>query len=161
MADRIQAAKVVRLRAEDPLRPIEVEPRYDHVLLIVSAGDEIAGEVLVPAQAALSAREQRTAIEKELGERLARRAVAAAVTRATAAAEPAASAETPRASVVICTRDRPDELRACLESLQALRSRPEEIVVVDNCPSDDGAERVCSAAGVRHVLEPVPGLSRA
>jgi GT2 family glycosyltransferase len=39
-------------------------------------------------------------------------------------------------SIVVATRDRPDDLRACLESLRAQETRrPVEIVVVDNHPA--------------------------
>jgi len=36
-----------------------------------------------------------------------------------------------------------------------------EVLVVDSGPSTDAARRISEAAGVRYVLEPVPGLSRA
>jgi Glycosyl transferase family 2 len=44
------------------------------------------------------------------------------------------SATPPRhdASVVICTRDRPDELRRCLASLPQQTLRAREVIVVDN-----------------------------
>lgn len=46
-------------------------------------------------------------------------------------------------SIVIATRDRPDELRRCLRSLAAQKtSRPLEILVVDNSPGSSHTERV-------------------
>ncbi len=42
-------------------------------------------------------------------------------------------------SVVVPTRNRPDALAACLESLAALQDRPLEIIVVDNAPAEGGA----------------------
>lgn len=65
-------------------------------------------------------------------------------------------------SVVVCTRERPDDLRACLESLQMLDPFPEEIVVVDNAPRSAATRQVVEAMpDVRYVLEPRPGLSAA
>ena len=62
-------------------------------------------------------------------------------------------------SVVICTRDRPAQLTACLAALARLRPLPDEVLVVDNAPDRPGTRDVCDAAGVRYVAEPRPGLS--
>lgn len=69
-------------------------------------------------------------------------------------------------SVVVCTRNRADQLADCLERLRALSYPRLEIVVVDNAPSDDGTRRAVAAVAVadprfRYVVEPRPGLSRA
>lgn len=65
-------------------------------------------------------------------------------------------------SVVICTRDRPEALARCLDSLQQLSVPPEEVLVVDNAPrSDVTRQLVAQRPGVRYVLEPQPGLSHA
>jgi glycosyltransferase involved in cell wall biosynthesis len=66
----------------------------------------------------------------------------------------------PAASVVVCTRDRADEVRTCVAACIAhgVLAGGGEIVVVDN------GERPLEAAlpeGVRVVREPVAGLSRA
>jgi glycosyltransferase involved in cell wall biosynthesis len=62
-------------------------------------------------------------------------------------------------SVVICTRDRPEQIAECLRSLKNLSHPPEEIVVVDNAPSSDATRQiVAQIPGVRYVLEPRPGL---
>lgn len=63
-------------------------------------------------------------------------------------------------SVVVCTRDRPEVLAACLGSLNAMRVPPLEIVVVDNAPTSDATRRLVeSTPGVRYVREDRPGLS--
>jgi GT2 family glycosyltransferase len=65
-------------------------------------------------------------------------------------------------SVIVCTRDRPEQLERCLKSLQNLSIAPQEIVVVDSAPSSDATRNlVTSFPKVRYVLEPQPGLSRA
>jgi glycosyltransferase involved in cell wall biosynthesis len=65
-------------------------------------------------------------------------------------------------SVVICTRNRAPILRLCLESLRGLACQPEEIVVVDNAPTDDSTQQVVAAyPGIKYCVEPRPGLSHA
>jgi GT2 family glycosyltransferase len=62
------------------------------------------------------------------------------------------------ASVVICTRDRPDELSKCLSSLPRQTHPPREIIVVDNASRDQRTRDVTLAAGVTYVREDRPGL---
>lgn len=62
------------------------------------------------------------------------------------------------ASVVICTRDRPEELRTCLSSLPKQSCTPREIIVVDNASRDVRTRDVALAAGVHYVREDRPGL---
>ena len=64
-------------------------------------------------------------------------------------------------TVAVCTHDRSDLLAGCLEAMARLDPAPGEVLVVDNAPSDDATRRVALAAGVRHVVEPTPGLNRA
>ncbi|PWW21801.1 GT2 family glycosyltransferase [Geodermatophilus normandii] len=69
-------------------------------------------------------------------------------------------------SVVVCTRDRPEILAACLDRLAGLRYPHVEVVVVDNAPSDERTRalvegRAAQDARFRYVCEPRPGLSRA
>ena len=45
------------------------------------------------------------------------------------------------ASIVICTRDRPEELQRCLASLPQQSYPPREIIVVDNASRDQRTER--------------------
>jgi GT2 family glycosyltransferase len=66
-------------------------------------------------------------------------------------------------SVVVATRDRPQLLAQCLESVLAGERAPDELIVVDNAP-----ERPATAALVRDryprvrlVAEPRPGAARA
>lgn len=69
-------------------------------------------------------------------------------------------------SVVVCTRNRSETLRACLASLADLTYPAVEFIVVDNAPTDDSteravAERMRDDQRFRYVVEPRPGLSRA
>lgn len=73
--------------------------------------------------------------------------------------------EVPAASVVVCTRDRADQLEQSLGTLIAQTHPEYEILVVDNAPVDDTTERIVarvassSSVTIRYVTEPRPGLS--
>ena len=95
------------------------------------------------------------------------------VARLGATAEPGRSdvattdaAERPPISVVVATRDRPQMLRECLDSILAGTVRPERLVVVDNAPSTADtatmlAELAATEPRLRYVREDRAGLARA
>ncbi|MGQ3685780.1 MAG: glycosyltransferase family 2 protein [Candidatus Loosdrechtia sp.] len=63
-------------------------------------------------------------------------------------------------TVIICTRDRPESLKRCLNSLSESVIYPQEILVVDNAPKSEATHRIVSDfSGIRYILEPRPGLS--
>jgi GT2 family glycosyltransferase len=63
-----------------------------------------------------------------------------------------------RASVIVCTRDRTQDLACCLSTLRPLLAEGHEIIVVDSCPASDATARLVSQyRGIRYVLEPRPG----
>ena len=65
----------------------------------------------------------------------------------------------PRATIAVCTRDRPDDLRRCLEGLMAMPDDGQEVVVVDNAPATEATrELVAAYPRVRYVREDRPGL---
>ena len=75
------------------------------------------------------------------------------------ALDPIAPIATPAATVAVCTRDRPDDLRRCLDALARLPDDGQEVVVVDNCPRTDATLHLVRAhPRVRYVREPRPGL---
>src|SRR5262249_3929830 len=63
--------------------------------------------------------------------------------------------------VVICTHNRPTLLERCLQGLQQVDNPNYSIVVVDSSPSSCEAKSVAADYGVRYVLSPLKGLSRA
>ena len=81
---------------------------------------------------------------------------------AEAATEHAAEASDSRipttASLVICTRNRPQELARCLKSLADQTAMPAEVIVVDNASTDARAREVTIAAGFTYVQEDRLGL---
>ena len=65
----------------------------------------------------------------------------------------------PSATVAVCTRDRPDDLRRCLDALVLLPDDGQEILIVDNCPSSEATYRIVEAyPRIRYVREDRPGL---
>ncbi len=69
-------------------------------------------------------------------------------------------------TIVVCTRERPNFLRACLERLALAAGDRYPILVVDNAPRTDATARIVELFGERgvaieRVVEPRPGLSRA
>jgi glycosyltransferase involved in cell wall biosynthesis len=72
-----------------------------------------------------------------------------------------ATSASPSCTVVICTRDRPEQLDRCLAAVARLAYPHYDVLVVDNAPSDDRTRLVVARHGARYLLEPVTGLSRA
>ena len=68
----------------------------------------------------------------------------------------------PIATVVVCTRDRPEDLQRCLEAFMRLPDDGQEYLVIDNCPASDATmELVKNYPKVRYIREDVPGSSTA
>ena len=74
---------------------------------------------------------------------------------------PPAALSSQDVTIVVCTRDRPDLLRVCLQHLAHLDPPPAEVLVVDNASSTTQTRQVALAAGARCLDEPRPGLDRA
>jgi glycosyltransferase involved in cell wall biosynthesis len=68
---------------------------------------------------------------------------------------------TPSCTVVVCTRERPESLNACLEALSALDYPCFEVLVVNNGRSNDATDDIASRWGARYAVEHEVGLSRA
>jgi len=74
-----------------------------------------------------------------------------------------AAARNISASVVICTRDRPELLARCLDSLTPALDPADDVLVVDNAPSSQATQLLVQSRApnhppIRYVLEPRPGL---
>jgi GT2 family glycosyltransferase len=65
----------------------------------------------------------------------------------------------PSSTVAVCTRDRPEDLRRCLDSICASAGRETQVLVVDNAPSDEAASRVAAGYPVSYIREEQPGLN--
>jgi cellulose synthase/poly-beta-1,6-N-acetylglucosamine synthase-like glycosyltransferase len=67
----------------------------------------------------------------------------------------------PPVTVVVCTRDRPEALARCIESLKQLDYPSLEIMIVDNSAEPRATRDVVEQAGVTYTRVPAKGLSRA
>ena len=64
-----------------------------------------------------------------------------------------------RVTVAICTRNRAADLKLCLDALMKLPQKGQEILVVDNDPSDDDTKNlVAQYCSVKYILEKRRGL---
>ncbi len=62
-------------------------------------------------------------------------------------------------SIVVCTRDRPEDLERCLAAVCPSAGPGAEVLVVDNAPSDDRTALLSKGFPVRYTLEPRRGLN--
>ena len=68
----------------------------------------------------------------------------------------------PKATIAICTRNRPQDLKKCLDALMKLPADGQEILVIDNNPSTvESKNLVTLYNGVKYVLETSTGLNNA
>jgi GT2 family glycosyltransferase len=72
--------------------------------------------------------------------------------------EPRPAGPLPTASVVVCTRNRTEDLANCLPGLALLAEQGCEVIVVDSCPTYDTTARlVATYPQIRYIYEPRPG----
>lgn len=70
------------------------------------------------------------------------------------------SGEWPLVTVAVCTRDRPEDMKLCLEALNKLDYPHLDILVVDNAPQTEATKELVEThyPSIRYVREPRPGL---
>ncbi|MGH7494717.1 MAG: glycosyltransferase family 2 protein [bacterium] len=70
------------------------------------------------------------------------------------------SRDLPLITVAVCTRNRVSDLPLCLNALMALDYARLDLLLIDNAPDDDSAERLLKTnfRDVRYIREPRPGL---
>jgi cellulose synthase/poly-beta-1,6-N-acetylglucosamine synthase-like glycosyltransferase len=66
----------------------------------------------------------------------------------------------PSCSVIVCTRNRAEQLNQCLQGIRGLCYPNVDVIVVDNASDDDAAKPIADAWSARYIREPVIGLSR-
>lgn len=102
-------------------------------------------------------------LARRIGERVSTRLLSEDIRKETSLAVPRVF---PSVTIAICTKDRPDNLACCLDSLQkCLVGEVKlvslvEILIVDNASSDSRTHQLAvSQSNVRYVYEPKPGLN--
>ena len=143
--------------------------------------EPVAGLLLAVTGAGLSRQELGCIVDAEVGHTIRERlrsagwqdfAAGLPLNGVTALARPAwllgrdaIEASSMSLTIALCTRDRPEDVRRCIASLQEQTYPRLTVIVVDNAPSDDRVRRFVEEGHfkvpVRYVIEPTPGLSYA
>jgi len=154
------ATKIVQMELKEPTLDTEGLEGYDTMLVLLRYGGRPVGQLRVPVVGGrVSAAEVCDRISGTDQWPIWKRVVQEFVAWEPEDAYPGR----PRASVVVITRERPEDLTRCLNGLMALPDDGQEVIVVDNRPQTDATVRVVSGYGdgVRYVREDVPGSSAA
>jgi GT2 family glycosyltransferase len=166
--------KVVTVDLADGVADVPGLGGYVLAFVVVLVGGEPVGCVCVPVEGDRCPAEAiAEAITTQLADELRRVVLLAAMAAAQSGRCPDLDdlslhvrRETPAPStsvtVAVCTRDRPDRLRRCLDALGCQRT-PASVVVIDNAPSTDATARLVAEQfpGFGYVVEPRPGLDHA
>ena len=164
--------KIADLDLSEPLSTLSGLHGYGHVRALVRWHGVPLGEMTLSVESAcIEPDALAAAIARELGPRVMSTLVSAALERGPLNAplslpelleeRPAPPPrQLPRLSVAVCTRDRPDDLRDCLNAIKRQIVPPHEVVVVDNASSSDQTRLLVQRdfPSIRYVHEPRPGL---
>jgi GT2 family glycosyltransferase len=179
--DVFSPIKVIEVELTEPLPRLIRSEQYGSVWMLARLCTEPIGVCIASlGEGGISADQLATLLWRELNEPIAERLAAAGITERVALtgaglkvdseASPflrrrsAILDDAPFISVVICTRDREDQLQKCLNRLEQQEYPRFEIVVVDNAPTSDAVlhivkGRVDNGVNFRYCLESRPGLS--
>ncbi|UKO97246.1 glycosyltransferase family 2 protein [Nostoc sp. UHCC 0870] len=151
------AYKIQEIEVTEPLPTVSLSPDETGIALIVRRKDRPIGFVLqaLPAKSVLSSAEIAQLITPEISSKLIQEYLLEELDYCVA------QTPFPSLTIAICTKDRPENLTRCLQSLQELATQITglEILVIDNAPSDERTKKlVDSLSWVRYVREPKPGL---
>lgn len=149
MSTRIQPLSVTSLELSEPLRPISSE-MHDEVRALARWRGRPLGWLRLRASGGVVT---IASIERGVRTQLGRDLVAPIL-----AGQPDRLPVTTPISVIVCTRNRPDLLARCLQSLAGLQYPESEVIVVDNAPADDATAKVAAQFATRYFRESRPGL---
>jgi glycosyltransferase involved in cell wall biosynthesis len=151
------ATKLLEIDLERPFEAPEVPARYQRVRFLVKLAGAPLGNMDVPNY---TPDLQPEAVRGRALEQFAARIWEDVLTRRWTenGHDESEASSLELISVVVCTRDRPEELRVCLEALARQTYPRHEIVVVDNAPKGTATHELAGQFDVRYVVEPTPGL---
>jgi GT2 family glycosyltransferase len=180
-SDGFSPVRILEVELTAPLPQLDRDGRYGRAWILVRLHTEPVGVCVTPLPpAGITPDELGALIWTRLGEPIAARFAAAGLARPAtltgvglpvdagawpyAREQEALLAHAPFISVVVCTRDRPEQIRKCLGRLARQQYPHYEVVVVDNAPTSDALRAVvedqAGAGGeFRYCVEPRPGLS--
>ncbi|MEG4579604.1 glycosyltransferase [Microcoleus sp. MON1_C5] len=138
---------------------ITVEERYRKALILIRLGGKPIGQALLPVVGGrMGGDELRETLMNAAGDNLWKNWLYDTLEWD----ERGPMEAMPLATVAVCTRDRPEDLRRCLDALMLLPDDGQEYLVIDNCPATDASsELVKNYPKVRYVREDVAGESAA
>lgn len=153
------AARVLRVDLTQPLSPIRTSTKYAAYWVMVTFGRRPIGWVKFRRSIVGAVVTPDTLIGL-IGDQIGLGFVDAIHHRAHQSPE---LPHQPPVSVIICTREHPDQLLRQLNSVVELDHPEYEIIVVDNAPRTEGTRKVCEqfAGKVRYIVEPHKGLDYA
>jgi GT2 family glycosyltransferase len=148
---------ITEIELTQPLPTISLSESNTGIGLILRRKEKPIGFLMqaLPAKSVLTPEDLGQFIAKEVGTKLLEESI-----REELIAK-ADLAPLPSLTVAICTKDRPEDLTRCLNHLLALKSVDTmfEVLVVDNAPSDERTQQLCSVfSEVHYVREMKPGL---
>lgn len=149
--------KIQEIELTEPLPTISLSPDETGIALIVRQKDKPIGFILqkLPAKAVLCSSKLAKIIAEEISSKLIQEYLQEELKFSVV------QTHFPSLTIAICTKDRPENLERCLQSLQELVKQTSglEILVIDNAPSDERTKQlVNSLPWVLYVREPKPGL---
>lgn len=149
------SVKVHDLELSEELKPVWGNEGYEGLYTLVRYHGRPFGWAYTanPYQQVISTSRLREAIAEQLGWKL-----VSAVLGKQIIAERTDSMPLWPISIVVCTRDRTDQLEGCLDALLGLDYPDYEIIIVDNAPRSEDTTRLAARLSVRYVREDRPGL---
>jgi glycosyltransferase involved in cell wall biosynthesis len=148
------AIKVLELELSEQITPVLGVEGYSGLYILVRYQGRPVGRIHITVhQPVVSAERLREAITEQLGWELLPHVLGELIVPRAAGKKPL-----PPISVVVCTRDRVDQLKCCLQALMTLDYPDYEIIVVDNASRGDDIARLVDCLPVRYVREERPGL---
>ncbi|MEG4286178.1 glycosyltransferase [Microcoleus sp. A006_D1] len=131
---------------------ITVEERYSKALVLIRLHGKPIGQAQIPVVGGrIEGSQLRESLMNAAGDNLWKNWLYDALDW-----DERGAAETiPIATVAICTRDRPEDLRRCLDALMLLPDDGQEYLVIDNCPATDATRELVknNYPQVRYVRE--------
>lgn len=150
---------IIDLEVTQPLPTLHTKEDETGLALVLRRKDRPIGLVMqeLPPNSVLAPEDLAQLLSREIGTKLLQESIREELV------SPANPEQFPSLTVAICTKDRPDNVARCLESLLKLQlsdgSPRFEILVVDNAPSDDRTKDVVDALpSVYYAREPKAGL---
>ncbi len=153
------ATAVLQLELKSPRTNLSVDPRYERALVLLRWAGRPVGRLLLPVR---GGRISRIVLEEQLSASATWDFWAAWLHDSLGWDEAEPRDARPAATIAVCTRDRPDDLRRCLDAIVALPEAGQDVIVVDNNSSDSATREVVAAfPGVRYISQKTGGLDAA